>query len=132
MKYRAPRQVAGCFVGEVSGASDCTNDLNPMERTGTIKWDDPSKGMEAVVSMTGIEWLRAMARTDAPWPLLSGALGFKLETIEEGHVVVTLAPAEFHYNPVGSLHGGIVGTLFDSSLDATGTFLITRTDALPA
>ena len=87
-----------------------------MERTRTIKWDDPSKGIEAATELSGIEWLRAMARRDAPPPPLSDVLGFKLDTIEEGHVIVTLVPAEFHYNPVGILHGGIAATLFDSSL----------------
>ena len=29
---------------------------------------------------------------------------------------MTLEPAEYHYNPMGVLHGGMAATLFDSSL----------------
>ena len=57
-----------------------------------------------------------MARGEAPPPPLASILGFRLEDIEEGSVVVTLEPEEFHYNPSGVVHGGIAATLFDSSL----------------
>lgn len=87
-----------------------------MERTRTITWEDPSKGAEAAGTLTGIEWLRAMARREAPPPPLADVLGFRLEGIEPGEVTVTLEPAEYHYNPMGVLHGGMAATLFDSSL----------------
>ena len=35
--------------------------------------------------------------------------------MESGRVVFTLEPAEFHYNPIGSMHGGIYATLLDSA-----------------
>jgi uncharacterized protein (TIGR00369 family) len=57
-----------------------------------------------------------MARGEAPPPPLASVLGFRLEDVEEGSVVVTLEPEEFHYNPSGVVHGGIAATLFDSSL----------------
>jgi len=87
-----------------------------MERKRTVTWEDPSKGIEAAGTMTGIEWLRAMARRDAPPPPLADVLGFRLEQIEPGDVTVTLEPQEFHYNPMGVLHGGMAATLFDSAL----------------
>lgn len=87
-----------------------------MERVKTVSWDDPSKSAEAVRKLSGIEWLRAMARREVPSPPLADVLGFYLDKIEEGKVVITLEPAEFHYNPTGVLHGGVAATLFDSSL----------------
>lgn len=87
-----------------------------MERTRIVTWEDPSKGAEAAGTLTGIEWLRAMARREAPPPPLADVLGFVLEQIEPGDVTVTLEPQEFHYNPMGVLHGGMAATLFDSSL----------------
>ena len=87
-----------------------------MERTRTVTWQDPSAGAEAAMKLTGIEWLRAMSRREAPPPPLADVLGFKLETIESGEVTVTLEPAEFQYNPMGVLHGGMAATLFDSAL----------------
>jgi len=67
-----------------------------MERKRTVTWEDPSKGIEAAGTLTGIEWLRAMARRDAPPPPLADVLGFRLEQIEPGDVTVTLEPQEFH------------------------------------
>ncbi|HEX6576324.1 MAG TPA: PaaI family thioesterase [Gemmatimonadaceae bacterium] len=87
-----------------------------MERTKTVTWSDPSAGREAARTLTGLEWLRAMARREAPPPPLAEVLGFELEKIEEGIVVITLEPQEYHYNPMGVLHGGMAATLFDSAL----------------
>ena len=87
-----------------------------MDRTRTVTWRDPAGGAVAAATLTGVEWLRAMARGDAPPPPLALVIGFRLEEIEEGRVVVTMEPAEFHYNPLGVVHGGIAAALFDSSL----------------
>ena len=87
-----------------------------MERKRIVTWEDPSQGVEAAGTLTGIEWLRAMARREAPPPPLADVLGFRLEQIEAGDVTVTLEPQEFHYNPMGVLHGGMAATLFDSAL----------------
>jgi uncharacterized protein (TIGR00369 family) len=34
---------------------------------------------------------------------------------EEGSVTVTLDPQEFHYNPLGTMHGGVISTLLDTA-----------------
>jgi uncharacterized protein (TIGR00369 family) len=57
-----------------------------------------------------------MARGDAPPPPLAIVLGFTLDEIEEGRVMMSVVPQEFHYNPSGVAHGGLAATLFDSSL----------------
>ena len=35
--------------------------------------------------------------------------------VEEGSVTVYLDPQEFHYNPLGSVHGGVLSTLLDTA-----------------
>ncbi|KAA0939397.1 PaaI family thioesterase, partial [Streptomyces apricus] len=50
-----------------------------------------------------------------PAPPIGSALGFALEEIEYGRAVFTLAPGEEHYNPIGSVHGGVYATLLDSA-----------------
>ena len=35
--------------------------------------------------------------------------------VEEGRAVFVVEPGEFHYNPIGSVHGGLAGTLLDSA-----------------
>ncbi|MEV6493555.1 PaaI family thioesterase, partial [Actinoplanes sp. NPDC051633] len=43
---------------------------------------------------------------------LSGAAGIEAE---EGSVTVLLDPQEFHYNPLGTVHGGVIATLLDTA-----------------
>jgi uncharacterized protein (TIGR00369 family) len=35
--------------------------------------------------------------------------------VEEGSVTVFLKPQEFHYNPLGTVHGGVLSTLLDTA-----------------
>ena len=35
--------------------------------------------------------------------------------VEEGSVTVYLDPQEFHYNPLGTVHGGVLSTLLDTA-----------------
>ena len=72
-----------------------------------------------------------MARGDAPPPPLASVLGFRLEDIEQGRVIVTVEPAEFHYNPLGVVHGGLAATLFDSSLGCAVQSLLPPAHAAP-
>ena len=34
---------------------------------------------------------------------------------EPGRVVVAMPAAEFHYNPLGGVHGGVISTLLDTA-----------------
>ena len=36
--------------------------------------------------------------------------------MEKGRVVFTVEPAEYHYNPLGAVHGGLAATLVDSAM----------------
>lgn len=102
-----------------------------MERTRTVTWQDPASGAGAGATLTGVEYLRAMARGDAPPPPLSLLMGFKLEEIEEGRVVVTIEPAEYHYNPRGVVHGGVAATLFDTALGCAVQSILPPAHAAP-
>jgi len=37
-------------------------------------------------------------------------------TKEKGKVIFSIVPQEFHYNPIGSVHGGVFCTMLDSAL----------------
>ena len=43
-------------------------------------------------------------------------LGMGRLEVAEGTATVTLEPQEFHYNPLGSVHGGVIATLLDTAL----------------
>jgi uncharacterized protein (TIGR00369 family) len=85
-------------------------------RTRTIAWDDPSAGARAAAEMSGLEYLRAIARGELPAAPMADLLSFGFHEIEEGRVVFECVPAEYHYNPIGAVHGGLACTLFDSAM----------------
>ena len=96
-------------VGDAAPAADA-------ERTRTYTWSDPLASFAEGGSMSGIEYLRAMAEGRTPVPPITATLGFDgIGEVAEGRVVFTLTPAEHHYNPIGSVHGGVYATLLDSA-----------------
>ncbi len=87
-----------------------------MDRTRTVGWEDPAPGAEAAREMAGLDYLRAMLRGELPEPPIARLIGFGFVEVEEGRVVFECEPAEYHYNPIGSVHGGLACTLFDSAM----------------
>jgi uncharacterized protein (TIGR00369 family) len=47
---------------------------------------------------------------------LSELLGFRLVEVEPGHAVIELESREHHHNPMGTLHGGVLSTIADTSM----------------
>jgi uncharacterized protein (TIGR00369 family) len=102
-----------------------------MDRTRTVTWIDPALGVDAGTRLSGLEYLRAMARGEAPPPPLALLMGFTLDETEEGRVVMSVTPAEFHYNPMGVVHGGLAATLFDSALGCAVQSMLPPAHAAP-
>lgn len=86
------------------------------DRTRTITWHDPMIGAEAAKGLAGLEYLLAMKRGEMLPPPFMTLIGIGMGDVEAGRVTFTLQPAEYHYNPIGSVHGGIISTLMDSAM----------------
>ena len=86
------------------------------ERTRTHSWDDPHVLRDAMAEKSGLELMQAMARGDLPGPPIASTLGFHLVEAEYGHAVFECEPAEYHYNPIGTVHAGLAMTLLDSAM----------------
>ncbi|MDQ0772102.1 uncharacterized protein (TIGR00369 family) [Streptomyces aurantiacus] len=86
-----------------------------MDRSRTFTWEDPTVSAGAVGKGTGLDFLRDIVAGRLPVPPISETLGFTLEEVEHGRAVFALAPGEEHYNPIGSVHGGVYATLLDSA-----------------
>ena len=86
------------------------------ERSRTHTWTDPRPSTQAGMTMSGMEYLQAMARGELPRPPIASTLGFEGFAVEEGRATFWITPAEHHYNPIGSVHGGLAATLLDSAL----------------
>jgi uncharacterized protein (TIGR00369 family) len=84
-------------------------------RTRTFSWTDPSLHADLLGRHSGLELLSAMAAGELPPPPIMDLVGLSGMTAEEGRVTFYLDPQEFHYNPLGSVHGGIISTMLDSA-----------------
>lgn len=86
------------------------------ERSSVIQWSDPSIGLRAMPTMSGIDYLRAMLAGELPGPPIADRMGFTLESVDDGKAAFTCTPDESHANPIGAIHGGLVCTLLDSAI----------------
>ena len=79
------------------------------------QWQDPAVSAAAAPAMAGLDFLRAIADGTLPPPPIARTLGFDVAAVEPGRVVFEFTPAEYHHNPIGSVHGGVLATMCDSA-----------------
>lgn len=82
----------------------------------TITWDDPLQAFQKGQTMSGLQYLKAMQSGELAAPPIASLIGMWITEVNEGRVVFAAEPAEYHYNPIGTVHGGIAATLLDSAL----------------
>jgi uncharacterized protein (TIGR00369 family) len=91
-----------------------------MERTKTISWDDPQKNKRnAVTSISGLDYLKAIKEDRISSPPVANLVGYKICEVDNGYAAFELNPAEYHYNPFSTVHGGILSILLDTSMTAS-------------
>ncbi|HZU70625.1 MAG TPA: PaaI family thioesterase [Ktedonobacteraceae bacterium] len=92
------------------------SDVNETTRTRTISWEDPTPSAKLGQTMSGLDYLRALQTGQMPPPPIAVLMNMWMEEVSEGRVVFAAEPAEYHYNPIGTVHGGLAATLLDSAL----------------
>jgi uncharacterized protein (TIGR00369 family) len=85
-------------------------------RTRTITWEDPTAAVQTGKSISGMAYLKALQSGELPPPPIAVLLGMSITEVSEGRVVFVAEPSEYHYNPLGTVHGGVMATLLDSAL----------------
>lgn len=88
-------------------------------RSRTIHWEDPEEMVRVGKTLSGLAYLQAIQRGELPPPPIAALLGMDIQEVSEGRVVFSLQPQEYHYNPLGSVHGGVAATLLDSAMGCT-------------
>jgi len=71
---------------------------------------------EARRRLSGIEYLRGFLDGTFPPAPIAQTMGIRFVEVEEGRAVFECEPAEYHYNPIGVVHGGLAATLLDSAM----------------
>ena len=85
-------------------------------RSRTYSWADPAALARASAGLTGLELMRKFAARELPPPPIIAMLEGSIIEADEGRVVFTLTPAEWMFNPIGCVHGGIAATILDSCM----------------
>jgi uncharacterized protein (TIGR00369 family) len=96
----------------VEDAASPSND----PRTRTIRWHDPGELASRARSMTGLEFLRALAKGELHQPPFVELIGLRLVGVEPARVTFEFEPSEYMYSPLGTVHGGLLTTVLDSAM----------------
>jgi uncharacterized protein (TIGR00369 family) len=66
--------------------------------------------------LSGIDYIRLIFEGELPPPPIAQLVGFRGVEFAHGRAVFEMTPGPQHYNPIGSVHGGIALTLLDSAM----------------
>jgi uncharacterized protein (TIGR00369 family) len=83
-----------------------------MGLSGTDPHELAARGRE----LSGMDYVRAIFAGELPPPPIATLLGFRGVEAEPGRAVFEILPGDEHYNPIGSVHGGVALTLLDSAM----------------
>jgi uncharacterized protein (TIGR00369 family) len=72
--------------------------------------------LETLKTMSGLDFLRAIAEGRLPQPPIAETLGFMLMEVSPGYALFAMTPGFRHYNPISVVHGGVAATLLDSCM----------------
>ncbi|WP_121965211.1 PaaI family thioesterase [Myroides sp. N17-2] len=85
-------------------------------RTRTFSWEDPIKALEEAKKLNGYDYLMNVLEGNLPMAPIQKTISSRLVSVEKGQVVFELRGEEFHYNQIGTVHGGTISTILDSAI----------------
>ena len=78
---------------------------------------DPVGGVAARGrELSGMDYVRLIFSGELPPPPIADLIGFTGVEAEPGRAVFEMTPGPQHYNPIGTVHGGVALTLLDSAM----------------
>ncbi|MFC5476068.1 PaaI family thioesterase [Paraherbaspirillum soli] len=89
-------------------------DTSECERI--VRWTDAAAAAAAVRGVSGREILERIRTGKHPAPPMAALIGFQIQEVAEGRVVMTLTPHPSLANPMGTIHGGAAATLLDTAM----------------
>jgi uncharacterized protein (TIGR00369 family) len=73
-------------------------------------------GADRQKEMSGLEFVRGLVDGTLPLNPMAELLGYDIVAVEPGRVTVIAEPAVRHFNPAGTVHGGLAATMLDSCM----------------
>jgi uncharacterized protein (TIGR00369 family) len=89
--------------------------MTAPQRTRSYSWPDPASLREAAMTKTGFEFISGAFAPGASAAPIGATIDMSAVEVKEGEVTFAFTPQEFHYNPLGTVHGGIFSTILDSA-----------------
>jgi uncharacterized protein (TIGR00369 family) len=77
---------------------------------------DPREVATKGLQLSGMDYIQAIFAGELPPPPIAELMGFRGVSAEPGRAVFEMEPGPQHYNPIGSVHGGVALTLLDSAM----------------
>lgn len=87
-----------------------------MTSTPSFDLVDGLPTQEQLLSMSGLQFMRAILKGEFPAPPMADTLNFKLSKVEDGKVTFEGVPHQTVTNPMRTVHGGWYGTILDSCM----------------
>lgn len=87
-----------------------------MKRERMVTWEDPANLWDEAASLSGLERLQMVVDGKLPGPPMARLMDIRIVEVANGRAVFAGTPAEFHYNPIGVVHGGYAATILDSAM----------------
>jgi uncharacterized protein (TIGR00369 family) len=95
---------------------DPVNDVAaPAEFRPGYSFTDPAALAMQALASDGLSLMRGVQDGSIPPPPIAVTMQFSVLEIEPGRVVFGAVPARWQYNPIGSVHGGVLSTLLDTA-----------------
>ncbi len=85
-------------------------------RERRISWTDPAVLAADAGTSGGLSFLEKIVSGELPPPPVAALLEMRLVGVERGKAVFAMTPAEYMFNPIGSVHGGMIATILDSAI----------------
>ena len=87
-------------------------------RLHSFNYHDPVLSQRNIHAISGIDYLKSIQSGRIPQPPIARLVGYRMVSVDQGFAAFELQPAEYHYNPFGTVHGGIASTLLDTTMTA--------------
>lgn len=87
-----------------------------LDRKRAYSWEDQEATRLACITQDGLAVLHAIGAGTLPLPPAVRTLGIEPVEAEPGRVTFSLDVGEYHLNPFGIVHGGVLAALMDTAM----------------
>lgn len=94
--------------------------MNPKHnKTKTFNYGDYLEAIEMSKNLDGLAYLEGMQNGSIPEAPAVSALEIQISEVSFGKANFEFTPEDFHYNAVGTVHGGVISTILDTAMGCT-------------